>query len=807
MKTSFLFLYQVFVLVNTLAQNHTVRGVVVDEITNQPLSFANVRIYNSNVGTSANAEGEFELKLASGNYTFIISYIGHRSDSINIELNQNQNLFTKLTPITLQLQEVTVVPGVNPALEIIRKAIETKNQRLQRIKDYVFNTYTKGLIKTTKDISSSDNRIGLSIGTGDTAALKITGILENESKGFFSKPDNYKEEIIARKQTANFPASINTLTGGRIIQDFYRDDLQFFGREMISPISEPGLNFYFYYLEDSLAYDDNKVFQIYFEPDDKSDPGFYGRLFITGKNFNLIKIDVNINDAANPGGIFTKVNVFQQFVSFTDNIYMPIDYRMFVEGNFLGLAKFGFELNSIMYDYKINSGIDPNLFDMALVTVLPDADIKDKTYWSSIQTIPSTIEEEKAYSRIDSLENIPRTFWDRFSLLATVQDVNENFAVTGPLGLYHFNRVEGNGLNFGFFINHLFNKRFDSDIEFNYGFADSKFKHDIKLHYLFGEYRTHHFSVNVFDKLDVLFGESDEYNTLVPTLTSLFGKYDFKDYFYSKGVSAKITSEVFPILQLGLEIFHRTDRTAFTNSDFSFFNRNKKYDENQVIFNSTTNAITPSFKIDFRKYIEDGYYRRRTSQNKSYAVLSGEAFISNARMFNSDYDFKIYELNLRSVINSFGSTGMNVKIQTIWADNAVPFQMMSALPGNIQSLGQDFTFRTLDFAEVFGDRVTTINVKYNFGDELFNRLNIPVLEDLQLLFSLHFNAAWTKISNQTKELNQNVLPTRIFEFKKPFYEIGFGIGQMLLPLQFEFTWKLNHRGKDDFVFGINSVAF
>ena len=87
-----------------------------------------------------------------------------------------------------------------------------------------------------------------------------------------------------------------------------------------------------------------------------------------------MKVDVNLNDAANPGRIFNRIHIFQQFLPYGKNIYMPIDYRISIEGNYLGLAKFGFGLNSILYNYKINPKINDSFFDMAIVTVMPGAD-------------------------------------------------------------------------------------------------------------------------------------------------------------------------------------------------------------------------------------------------------------------------------------------------------------------------------------------------------------------------------------------------------------------------------------------------
>ena len=71
------------------AQYFSVSGEVTDVETNAPLSFANIRVMNSNLGTAANSEGQFELKLKPGNYFLISSYIGYNSDTLLIILNED----------------------------------------------------------------------------------------------------------------------------------------------------------------------------------------------------------------------------------------------------------------------------------------------------------------------------------------------------------------------------------------------------------------------------------------------------------------------------------------------------------------------------------------------------------------------------------------------------------------------------------------------------------------------------------------------------------------------------------------------
>lgn len=802
------FYLQFLFLIPTIlfGQLFSIEGTITDRTTKQPLVFANIQVLNTSLGTSANSNGKYLLQLEKGDYKLIASYIGYISDTISLRVNMKIPINFKLNRTTINLEVITVLPKENPALAIIERTIKTKNKRNEKLNSYQFNAYTKGIVKTTQDISASSNRVTLGIGIKDTAELKINGILENQSVGYFKKPDNYKEEIIAQKQSANFPSTINMLTGGRVIQNFYSDDIQFFGNELMSPISDNALNYYFYYIKDTLAIDNKIVFQINFEPDYKSNPGFIGSLFITDSTFNLIKLDVQLNDAANPAGIFSNINIIQQYLQYDNSIYMPIDYRLFASGNILGMAKFAFSIESVLYDYNINLEIDDNYFDMVVLKILPEADKVDSSFWSNNQKIPNSLEEVNAYNRIDSINAIPKTFSDRFSWISPRTWLNENFSTMGTLNLYHFNKVEGHALNAGLYYRESQSKRLSSHLDFNYGFSDEIFKWNISANYLLGEYRTTKISFSAFDKLNILFRESDEYSNFLSTFTSLIGHYDFRDYFYSNGFKFNITGAVFPILDLGFGVNNRTDKNSFVNTEFSFFKKDKIYLHSKSIFDGKIVTLSTNFKLDFRKYIEDGYNRRRTAQGKSYFTVEGDVVFSNKSQMSSNLDFIIYKLNLFAKINSFNSTKYLIRAKMFYSTDAVPYQLMSAVPGNISALGKDYSFRTVKIFESLGDHVFTITSQYKFNDALFKMLRIPFLKDAKMRLDAHFNVAWSSISDETKALNINSFNNIYSEFIEPLYEIGFGIGHQLIPLKLEFTWRLNHTNENSFVIGINSIG-
>lgn len=775
----------------------TLKGLVVESNSNLPLSFANIRVSGSTLGTAANRDGEFNLKLKPGHYKLIASYIGFVTDTISVELkSDNPSLVFKLNETKINLPEIVVTPGINPAYAIIRNAILKKKERDLKIQSYEFNAYTKGLIRTQDNVSAGPSSITLGFGSTDSSDLKITGIIENQSTGYYRKPDEYKELILARKQTANFPPTINILTGGRLIQNFYKDDVNFFGRNIPGPLSDNALEYYDYYLEQTIGFDNTQVFKIHMYTANAFDPGFEGYIYITDNSFFLSKVNLQLNRAANPGGLFDTVNVFQQFSVFDDSISMPVDYRLLVNANYLGLAKFGFEINTILYNYKINNLINENIFNKAIVTVLPDADEKDSLYWQNIQNIPNTGEEETAYQRIDSLENIPRNFWDDFSLLSTRIQITDNFSTSAPISMYHFNPVEGHALDYGLFLENSLNERLNSSLNFSYGFSDKKFKTDFYLQYLLGNYRTTKLSFKAFNKLKILFGDSDNYNELTSTLLALLSKYSFREYFYSKGISAEVTGEVLPELELGIGLENFRDLSTINNSDYSFFNKGKSYKTSRRVDELHLSVLKTSFKIDPRNYIEDGFYRRRVNLGNSYYTLEGTLKYSNSKFLKSEADFTKYDLTFFGVANSFGSSTINLKLYWFSSSGRLPFQLYYSVPGNFDLTSKNFSFRTLNVNEVLLDRGVTLNFEYNFRDELFKTIGIPGLKNLGIQMNAFFNVLYSNPSG-TSNPKQSYL--------HPFYETGFSIGHLLVPLQLEFGWKLNYLDGNNFRIGFNSI--
>lgn len=111
-----------------------VKGKVIDGQTLSPLSYANIAFMDSEIGTSGNENGDFELKNSINASTLVISYVGYKSLIIDVSDSlYNKIMLFKLLPINIFLQEVTVYS--KPYDQLSLTEISNLSIQSEKIKD------------------------------------------------------------------------------------------------------------------------------------------------------------------------------------------------------------------------------------------------------------------------------------------------------------------------------------------------------------------------------------------------------------------------------------------------------------------------------------------------------------------------------------------------------------------------------------------------------------------------------------------------------------------------------------------------
>ncbi|MGB3005995.1 MAG: carboxypeptidase-like regulatory domain-containing protein [Chitinophagaceae bacterium] len=107
MKKNLLVLTMLCVCFSFMAKaQFTVKGIILDSSSREPLSAASVFCQNTTSGTTSNKQGEFSLNLKSGGYDLIFSYTGYATQTIRI--GENSKLEVLLVKEDKSLGEVFI---------------------------------------------------------------------------------------------------------------------------------------------------------------------------------------------------------------------------------------------------------------------------------------------------------------------------------------------------------------------------------------------------------------------------------------------------------------------------------------------------------------------------------------------------------------------------------------------------------------------------------------------------------------------------------------------------------------------------
>ncbi len=106
-KTLALLLITFLGLSHLSGQNYTLSGYIDDADTGEKLIGANIYNKENLKGTTSNNYGFFSLTLPAGEYDFIFSYVGHKSEERKIVLRQNVAMNISLLP-SVEMEEVEI---------------------------------------------------------------------------------------------------------------------------------------------------------------------------------------------------------------------------------------------------------------------------------------------------------------------------------------------------------------------------------------------------------------------------------------------------------------------------------------------------------------------------------------------------------------------------------------------------------------------------------------------------------------------------------------------------------------------------
>lgn len=772
------------------SQFTTVRGRVLDALTEEPLPFATVRIVEVNAVTRADASGWFALQTTvPGPLTLRVTYVGYAPQELPLRPGADNDLVISLREASSMLQEVTIRVEHyrnkdNPAVALIRKAIENKSKnRPEALSYYQCEKYEKigfALNNVTEKTRNNPllRRFKVIFDNADTSQIdkKVNVLLymrELLSDVYYRSTPSTRREYVRAERHVVFEEAFNVIGISNFIDalyaeaDFYDGAVELLNMRFVGPLSPISPQIYRFYIQDTTLVEDTPCARVYFAPRVKTDIAFTGHLWITlDSSYALRRIEVGVPPEINLNWV-NNMQLTQEYAWITSadgsRVLMPSREEVSIEFGFSNSAKARSLLGNKVTSYRayrLCEAIADSLF-VPLQAVVRDADalLRDEGFWSQNRHIELNRSEIGLKQTIDSL-NRDRRFK---RLVKSVRFLFEGYTTIGGIDVgpanafYSFNPIEGLRLRFGGRTNYHFSTRLAFEGYAAYGMGDQRWKGMEAITYSFGPEKVRLFPIHhlrLWHQNDIeIPGQGlqfvNEDNLFLSLKRGLNNRMIYKNTYgleyrreFLSGFSWRLTLRNTRQNPAGVLLFDYTDQGE------------TRY---------KTDLMASEVGIRLRYAPNEKFYdgpNYRTPILTKYPVWELAYDVGIRGVLGSEYNYHILRANVRKVFfyPILGQGYTIVEAGQVFGQ--APYPMLIIHRANQTYTYQRESYNLMNFLEFISDRYAAVSYYHNFGGWFFGR--VPLLRRLKWREVFTIKALWGGLSerNRPNEHNQLLhLPT------------------------------------------------
>jgi hypothetical protein len=554
MKKKFLFV-SIFLFFTFKCFAYQLRGYISDE-HNNPIPYASVYVNQSTYGVSSNLKGEYSLELKNGKYEIVYTSMGVEKKIIEVIIeNKSQELNVKLLAVVTELKEISISDdGKDPAYEVIRNAIKSRDKYRYPANQYSCNAYIKSSLE--REDRKKKNEIADSLFFDSIPLTKQKmNFVESYSNVYYRPPYSFKEiktayKDFSEKFESNVTIAFSTGKDDHRQVNFVNTNLfklnladaefNFYNNNLdiptlganpyISPISSFGFLSYHYHLEDYFYEDGYWINKIQITPRRTDGALFSGYIYIVDDLWCIKSIDLSIDPATLY--LFNHFRLFQNYDVLNDSIWILSQEEFFFnskEGskNILGNTYIKYS------DYNLKPEIAKGFFNNELSSIVDDAYEKDSMFWHKIRPITLKNEEMKFIIKQDSIENYHKSvkylneqdsiankhnIWDYLFELNFQNSIKkQELHITGLLMSANIFGIGGYRQLFSMGYRKEWTKAYklETDGKLNYGFTNEDLKGNINASFMYLPKRFARLHASYRDEYDFV----NSYEALTQTFT------------------------------------------------------------------------------------------------------------------------------------------------------------------------------------------------------------------------------------------------------------------------------------------------
>lgn len=797
----------------TIAQTYIIEGKVTADDTEEPLMFANIYLTKSEIGIATDLEGIFRIELENliADEVLQISTIGYVTQEIPLKDTSYQYIDLRLFSSNVNIEELVIYAGENPANAIVRNIIERKKiNRLEGFDSYEVEEYNKlELDLYNFDTARFDSKalepfkfILENMDSTTDEKTFLPGYMNENLLDIYYVNNKPQKEILKATKVSGIEGASAVKQLKRLTQRYniYDNWIYVLEKNFASPFANSGLFFYEYYIIDSAYIQDQWSYKLKFKPRRKQENTFYGEFWVADTTFAIQQIsmrkspDVNIN-------LVDRIVIYEEY-NLANEGWLPEKRKILVD--FLPTERLpGMIARKTMTynDFDINNpttndnykNVDPE--DVNYNTI----NSYDSEFWEENRHDTLSSNESIIYQMVDSIQNTKR--YETYNDL--VYGISTGWIKVGKLefgeyfNLFGVNAIEGNRLRLGLGTNLEFSTMYRPEVYVAYGTLDKEWKYGVEYQHNFKKTpRREHIKFNHFN--DVVFTSRSSEEAIVASSASSFVRratpqrilrvqetklYYLKDF--KRGVTGQATF-LHRILDPYGAIY--ADGSGF---NFQFVNPTT----NEIDTTTTSTEFIFKLRHAHKEEFWNGHFDR-VSMGSRYPIYSLQYTAGVRGVLGSQYNYHKIALEYRHwfYINPIGWTGYMIRAgKTL---GTVPSLLLETSPGNETFIYSGDNFNLMNRYEFTSDTYISWRIAHHFDGLFFNK--IPLLRKLEWRSLVHFRGVWGTLTEDNQNANRfntadvgGTIPFRA-PSPIPYMEVGVGIENIFKIFQIQATWRLNY---------------
>ncbi len=866
------FFYIVILLVllglpfEALAQAY-INGTISDRELGEPMP--GVRIsYVEHPGTMAVSDVNGHYRITARKGTLSFSIIGYEPYAVNIERVRSQRINVKLLTTDNAMKEVVVTEKKgkytrknNPAVDFVRRVIEAKDSNDLRRHDFLsyqkYEKTTLALNEFTEKVFEDEHfkrmpflREHVEVCT-ETGKLVLPLVVdEMVSRQIYRRDPQSEKTIVIGKRSEGITDLINTgdIVNGMLADcftdvDIYEDVVRLLQYPFVSPIASKGaVNFYRYYLTDTLMVGNDPCIRLDFAPNNPQDFGFTGSLFVLAdSSYQLRRAHLTI-PARSDVNFVEQMDIVQDFQRLPTGERVVTDNKMIVQ---LMLASFiqkaqvertvsykNFEFTPIANrEFKIRGDVKEE----------SSARMRDEQFWEDSRPAPLTEGEGQIklfLKRLQDMKGMKFIIWIAKAFIENYVETSINPKHPSKVDIGPINTMIGSNFVEGFRLRasaqttanlsrHWFLRGY-----VKYGFGDKRWKGLGEVTYSFNkkdylprEFPVHNLSFSYQN--DVMspcdkFIQADKDNVFFALKWAPVKHMNYFErfrLFYDKEWENGV--------RLGLQLRH--ERNEGAGELFYQTLENGRQFGNDLEWQPDPEGQTIK-RIKFSEAVFSLTYQpgatyvntkqRRLATNHDTPVLGLAHTVGIKGVLGGDYNYNFTEVSVykRFWLRSWGKMDCLAKGGVQW--NKVPYPLLIMPAANLSYIMDAYSFRLMNNMEFINDRYASLMLSWDMNGKILNR--IPLIQKLKWREFLGVNMLWGTLSDKNNPFLASHMNDASLMFfpglyrkdggfdfishkmspKKPYVEVMVGVHNVFKFFHVEYVHRLTYVHHDTQKWGI-----